>query len=156
LPPALTEVKTRHLLTVRLSVDPIFNLGATPNGDRRVAVVTGGTVTGERVQGHVLPGGSDWIVNRPDGVSALDVRLLIETNDKAQIGMTYVGLRHGPPEVMAALARGEAVEPSSYYFRITPRFETSVDRYGWINRLLAVGLGHRFPDGPVYNVFEVL
>jgi hypothetical protein len=156
LPPALTEVRTRHLVTVRLSVDPIFNLGMTPSGDRRVAVVTGGSVAGARLSGHVLPGGSDWIVNRPDGTSVLNVRLVIETDDKALIGMTYVGVRHGPPEVMAALGRGEAVDPSAYYFRTTPSFETASERYAWLNKLVAVGLGHRFPDGPLYNIFEVL
>ena len=27
---------------------------------------------------------------------------------------------------------------------------------GWINRIIAIGIGHRLADGPVYNIFEVL
>ena len=48
------------------------------------------------------------------------------------------------------------VDPTSYYFRINPLFETAAGQYDWINRVIAVGIGHRFADGPVYSVFEIL
>ena len=70
--------------------------------------------------------------------------------------MTSFGLRHGPPEVLAALARGESVDPSTYYFRTTPRFETSHTKYEFLNRLLAVASGDRRPKGPIYTVDEIL
>jgi hypothetical protein len=81
---------------------------------------------------------------------------MLETEDGALIGMRYEGLRAGPPEVLARLGRGEPVDPAEYYFRITPTFETGHPTYAWINRLVAVGQGHRPPGGPVYTVFEVL
>ncbi len=56
----------------------------------------------------------------------------------------------------AKVDQGEAVDPSAYYFRIAPEFETASERYGWINRMIAVGIGHRRPTGPVYSIFEVL
>ena len=57
---------------------------------------------------------------------------------------------------MARLSKGEAVDPAEYYFRISPLFETAAPQYAWLNNLLAVGTGHRLPDGPVYSLFEVL
>jgi hypothetical protein len=86
----------------------------------------------------------------------LDVRLTLKTEDGALIGMTYRGFRHGPPAVIERLNRGETVDPSGYYFRIAPLFETSAPRYDWLNRIICVGTGHRLPQGPVYRVFEVL
>jgi hypothetical protein len=70
--------------------------------------------------------------------------------------MTYRGLRFGPPDIMAKLEKGEVVDPASYYFRTNPVFETAAPRYDWLNRLLAVGIGHRRADGPIYSVFEIL
>ena len=70
--------------------------------------------------------------------------------------MHYNGLRHGPDEVMARLSRGEDVDPSEYYFRATPVFETSSEKYAWINRMICVATGRRIASGPIYQVFEVL
>ena len=100
--------------------------------------------------------GSDWQSVGKEGATTLDVRVVLRTKDDALICMTYRGLRHGPPEVMERIARGETVAPAAYYFRISPSFETAAEKYGWINRVLAVGVGHRRNDGPVYSIFEVL
>jgi len=89
-------------------------------------------------------------------VLVLDVRLTLRTDDEAMIYMTYRGLRHGPAEVMQRLNAGEPVDPSSYYFRMTPIFETASQRYAWLNGIVAVGVGRREPTGPVYQIHEVL
>jgi hypothetical protein len=104
----------------------------------------------------VLDGSSDWQTVRNDDSTTLNVRLVLKTEDGALIGMTYQGLRHGPADIIARIEKGEVVDPASYYFRINPLFETEAAKYDWINRVIAVGIGHRFADGPVYNVFEVL
>lgn len=150
-------IETRPLFELRLHVPHIVDIGDTPQGRRRIAVVAGGSFRGERLNGTVVaaPAG-DWIVQRGDGVTALDVRLLLRTDDGEHIYMTYRGLRHGPADVMARLAAGQPVDPSTYYFRIAPSFETSARKYEWINKLLAVGVGHREPDGPTYRIEEVL
>lgn len=80
----------------------------------------------------------------------------MRTDDDALIAMRYSGIRHGPPELMARLARGEDVDPAAYYFRITATFATSAPRYEWLNRIFAIGVGHRRADGPVYTLFEIL
>jgi hypothetical protein len=57
---------------------------------------------------------------------------------------------------MKRLSAGEAVDPSEYYFRIAPLFETASERYGWLNRVICVGLGERLAEGPRYTVYEIL
>ena len=152
----MAELRTAHLFTLTLEVAGMQPVGATPAGDRRVGLVAGGRFQGARLSGTVLPGGADWIMLRPDGATTLDVRLVLQTDDGAAIGMTYRGMRHGPPEIMDRVARGEAVPPGSYYFRTVVAFETAAPRYAWLNRIVAVGTGERPPAGPVYDVFEVL
>jgi len=115
-----------------------------------------GHFEGPRLRGRVLPGGGDWTLLRSDGVLELDLRLTLQTDDGALIHMASFGLRHGPPDVIAALARGEKVAPSSYYFRTIPRFETGHPKYAFLNGLLAVSSGDRRPEGPIYTIDEVL
>lgn len=152
----LTEIRTRHLFTLALDVASMQGIGATPAGERRVGLVAGGTFTGPSLNGKVLPGGADWIMVRGDGVTTLDVRLVLKTEDGASIGMTYRGLRHGPADVMANLSRGEPVDPDLYYFRTAVAFETAAAKYEWLNSRIFVGTGDRKPSGPVYDVYEVL
>jgi hypothetical protein len=151
----LSSVRTRHLFTMQLQLLPIVSIGQTPDGARRVGIVVGGTIVGDRVNGTVVAG-NDWQLVRPDGSVTLDVRLVCQTDRGVPLTMTYRGLRHGPREVLQRLDRGEAVDPASYYFRTAPLFETADAELGWLNGVQAIGLGHRFPEGPVYVVFEVL
>jgi hypothetical protein len=156
LPNALKAIRTRPLFVMHLDVLPLQVVGATPGAYRRIGVVPGGTFQGDRLSGVVLDGASDWQTVRKDGATTLDVRLVMKTHDDALICMTYRGVRHGPPEVVARLEKGEVVDPTSYYFRISALFETAASQYDWINRIVAVGTGHRRADGPVYGLFEVL
>jgi len=156
LPELLQSVRTRPLFVMRLDVRPLQIVGATPGAFRRVGVVPGGSFEGERLSGAVMDGGADWQAVRSDGATTLDVRLVLKTSDGALIGMTYRGLRHGPPEIIARIEKGEAVDPASYYFRIAAFFETASAKYDWLNRIVAIGIGHRRADGPIYSMFEAL
>ena len=156
LPDTLRTAETTPLFVMRLNVRKLQIVGDAPGGFRRIGVVFGGTFAGERLSGEVLDGGSDWQIVRSDGSTTLDVRLVLKAEDGALIGMTYRGIRHGPADIIARLEAGETVDPASYYFRIAPTFETASVEHGWLNRIVAVGVGHRFADGPVYSVFEVL
>lgn len=152
----MAEIRTTPLMTLKLTVNGMQAIGATPNGNRRVGLVAGGTFEGPKLKGTVLPGGADWIIARPDASTTLDVRIVLETDDGALIGMTYRGMRHGPEDVMAKVNSGEFVDPSLYYFRTAVSFETAAPRYDWLNRIIAIGTGSRPPEGPVYDIFEVL
>ena len=156
LPDALKTVSTRPLFVMRLDVRTMLIVGATPCGFRRIGVVPGGSFAGERLSGEVLDGGSDWQVVRDDGATTLNVRLVLKTEDDALICMTYQGVRHGPPDVVDKIEKGEEVDPTTYYFRINPLFETAAPKYDWLNRIVAGGIGHRQAGGPTYSVFEVL
>jgi hypothetical protein len=156
LPETLKSLRARPLFVMRLDVKSMLVVGATPGAFRRIGVVTGGSFEGERLSGQVLDGGSDWQTVRHDGATTLDVRVVLKTDEDDLIGMTYRGLRHGPPDVLKKIDAGEVVDPTSYYFRINPLFETASAKYDWINRVIAVGIGHRLADGPIYSIFEVL
>jgi Protein of unknown function (DUF3237) len=156
LPDVLQHVRTKPLFVMRLDVRKLQVVGATPGAYRRVGVVPSGVFEGERLSGEILDGGSDWQNVRNDGSTTLDVRLVLKTTDDALIGMTYRGVRQGPPGAIARLEKGEVIDPASYYFRVAPLFETDSARYAWLNNILAIGIGHRLADGPVYSVFEVL
>jgi hypothetical protein len=155
LPESLRAVRTRPLFVLREAVPPLLVVGDTPNGFRRIGLVQGGSFEGERLSGEVVSG-NDWQTVRPDSCTKLDVRLILRTTDGALIVMTYTVLRAGPPDVMEKLDKGEAPDPASYYFRMSPMFETSAKKYDWINRIISVGVGNRLADGPIYSVFEVL
>ena len=120
----MSEIKTEFLFTITLEVPPPLDLGETPYGSRRIASISGGSFEGPRLKGKVLAGGGEWLLLRRDAVLQLDVRLTLETDDVQHIYMTYKGLRHGPKDVMERFNRGEAVDPSLYYFRATPYFES--------------------------------
>ena len=149
-------MESRLLMTLKVMVVGTQKIGAVPHGTRVTAVVGGGHFEGPRLRGKVLPGAGDWTLLRADGVLELDLRLTLETDDGVPIHMTSFGLRHGPPEVIAAIARGENVDPSTYYFRATPRFEAGHPKYAFLNRLLAVSSGDRRADGPIYTIEEIL
>lgn len=147
---------SRPLMRVEVVVPPPQKLGVVPHGTRVIAPITGGVFEGPRLRGKVLPGGGDWTLLRSDGVLELDLRITLETDDGALIGMSSFGLRHGPAEVLAALSRGEPVDPSKYYFRTAPRFETSAPQYAFLNRVIAIASGDRRAGGPIYSVEEIL
>ena len=157
----MIELKSRHLFTMTITLHPTRDLGKTPAGHRRVFPVSGGEFHGERIHGSILPiVGSDLLLTRADGSSQQDVRMLLETDDgaddRALILMTYRGVRHATPEINARIARGEHVPGSEYYLRTAPFFETSSDRYAWINKIVSVAVGERRADAVVYEVFEIL
>ncbi|MCF2526306.1 DUF3237 domain-containing protein [Yinghuangia sp. KLBMP8922] len=143
------------LARFRIRVDPILDLGETPWGARRIIPIVGGSFEGPRLTGEILSGGGDWQVVHPDGAADIDTRYTLQTADGALIHLTTTGLRHGPPEVMGRLARGEAVDPAEYYFRLFLRFETSDERYAWLNRTMGVAAGMRTPDAVVYDAYTV-
>ena len=149
-------MNSRPLMTVRIAAGPAQKLGSVPHGIRSFVPVTGGDFQGPRLRGKVLPGGGDWLLLRSDGALELDLRITLETDDQALIYMTFQGLRHGPADAIAALGRGEVVDPARYYFRTVPRFETSAERYGFLNRIVTVGAGETHPDGAVHRIDEIL
>jgi hypothetical protein len=146
----------RSLFDARVELAEVVSLGQTPLGERRVINITGGTFKGDRLHGRVRPGGADWQLVRADGAADLDARYTLETATGALLQVRSQGLRHGPPEILARLAAGEAVDPARYYFRTVLRFETSATELDGLNRVIAVAHGARLPRAVQLNAFELL
>ncbi|MDB6016815.1 MAG: hypothetical protein JWR19_1304 [Pedosphaera sp.] len=155
-PESLKNINIRPLFVMHLAMKPMVVIGDTPGGFRRVGVVMGGSFEGDRLSGQVLDGGNDWQLLRRDGSTLLDVRLNLKTNDEELLTVSYRGIRHGPADVLESIDQGMEVDPSRYYFRINPLFETASKKYNWMNRVLAIGTGHRTSNGPIYSIFEIL
>jgi len=145
----------KPLFTARISLGPAQELGDAPHGRRRIIPITGGEFSGARLSGRVLAGGADWQIVRRDGVAELEARYTLQTADGALIYVANFGYRHGPPEALKKLSEGEAVDPSAYYMRTTPRFETGDPRYAWLNRLVCVASGARHAAAVTLEVYEV-
>jgi hypothetical protein len=148
-------IELAPLLRIRVTLEAIRDLGDTPLGRRRIIGITGGTFTGARLSGKVLPGGADWQIIRADGTADLDARYTLETSDGALIYVVNKGYRHGPKEVIERLAKGEDVDPALYYMRTTPWFETSAPAYAWLNRVVCLGTGARRAAAVELDFYEV-
>lgn len=154
--PMVSVTPTLQLLyTSRIDIAAPLDLGKTPRGQRRVINITGGAFAGPRLSGRILAGGADWQIVRADGIVEVDARYSLETDDGALIYIGNWGLRHGPPGVIGRLSAGERVDPSEYYFRTVPTFETGASQYAWLNGIIAVAVGERRADAVIITAYEV-
>ncbi|GAB1265058.1 hypothetical protein NBRC116493_20400 [Aurantivibrio infirmus] len=111
-------------------------------GGRRIVPITGGRFEGPNLVGTVLNVGADWIKTRADGVSELDVRVTLKTDDEALIYMSYSGI----------LSRSE----TGTYWRVVPKFETDAEKYRYLNNLIAIGIGKRIDGKTAYSIYKIL
>ena len=141
--------------TLTVSLDPIREMGTGRAGARRIIPIVGGTVTGPEINGRILNLGADWQTIFSSGLAELDTRYAMETDDGAVIEIINYGYRHGPKEVLEAVARGEAVDPASYYMRTHARLETGDPRYDWVNRTLFLGVGARHESSVKVDLYAI-
>jgi hypothetical protein len=145
----------QFLFGARVDIGRATVVGQGPHGLRRIIPILGGSFSGPRLSGRVLPGGADWQVIRPDGVVEIEARYTLETDDGALIYVCNPGIRAGSREVMDRLARGDGCEPSEYYFRTRPVFETGAERYRWLHAIVVVCAGERRPEEVLLSFYEV-
>jgi hypothetical protein len=131
------------LMRIAADVGELMTLGGGPLGERRVVAITGGSFEGPALRGTIVPGGADWQIVRADGVLDIDARYAIRTEAGALVRVVSQGYRHGAPEVLAALGRGEEVPADRYFFRTVMRFETGEPALDWLNRCIAVATAQR-------------
>jgi muconolactone delta-isomerase len=154
--PAMPRPRLRHVYRLQASLGAPLDLGDTPQGHRRIVALTGGTFAGPELAGSLLPDGSaDWQILRADGSSLGDVRYTLRTDGGALLYVQSRGLRHGPAEVLARLARGEDVAADEYTFRASAHIETSAPELAWLNDGVFVAVGARAPGAVVYDVYLV-
>jgi len=152
----MDQLAHKHLFSLTLDVDfrGMLSIGTTPAGLRRIAPVTGGKFSGDRLSGTVLPG-ADWVINRPDGVMVIDVRLALKTDDDVLIYLTYQGRFLAEPEAMSRFAKGQLLSPDEYSLAVSAKFECGDARYTWLNNVISVATGQQTAQGPVYSFFEI-
>jgi uncharacterized protein DUF3237 len=144
------------LMKLAVDVGDVVSIGTTPLGDRRVVGILGGTFEGPAMRGEVLPGGADWQIARTDGVLDLDARYVLKEQTGGLVRVVSQGYRHGPPDVLAALARGESVDPTTYFFRTIMRFESGAPPLQWLNRTIAVATAERQARRVVLSAYRLL
>ena len=149
-PPALVP-----MTQVRCEVGELVSLGAAKYGERRFVPLRGGTVAGPELNGSIVDGGVDWQVNRADGVLDIAAHYVIRADDGALIEVQSDGMRHGPPEVMARLAAGEAVPREAYFFRTVMRFTTGAPQWLRLNKVLALACGLREARLVILDVYRI-
>jgi hypothetical protein len=149
-PPALLP-----MARVRCDVGPLVSLGAAAYGERRYVPLGGGTVEGPELNGLIVEGGVDWQVHRADGVLDIAAHYVIRTVDGALVEVQSNGMRHGPPEVMARLGRGEVVARDEYFFRTVMRLQTGHPAWLHLNRVIAIAVGQREASRVILDVYRL-
>lgn len=136
------ELKYEFLFELTATLDKPIIIGQTPYGERVIYPVTGGWFEGPKIKGKVLANGGDWLTRLDSTTSKLDVRAVVETDDGELIYTYYEGFIHFKPD-------------GSYYFRTNPVFQTSSEKYKWLNHTIAVGVGKLTDTGVTYKVYAI-
>ena len=153
--PLVSELPVEHLVDLSVELEPA-QLVATPLGLRYTLIVTEGRFEGPKLSGEILPGGGDWILFGDDGIGRLDVRATMRTDDGALMHLTSGGVSRVPADAQERLEAGEKLPFAESYIRSTPKFETSDERYSWINEAVAVGYNEFSPGHIDYRIYKVL
>ena len=152
----MLELKSTYIGELKIEVTGTYMLGGTPLGQRRLDRLDKGHFKGPKIQAEIMAGGMDLLLGGSDGAVRPDVRLVLKLDDGETLLIVYRGVRHGTPEVMERIARGEQGPPNEYYLRTGLVFETASRKYDWMNRIVGVGVGRRAPGAAIYDVFEIL
>ena len=152
----MIEHRIEHLFSFNATLGTRHVVGPVGEGIRLNVYVTGGEVTGPKIQGKVLPVGGDWLTIRRDGMAVLDVRATFETHDGALIYVVYYGLTDFGEDGYENFLKGE-VSPDPRPLRICPRLSSSHSHYLWVNRTFCFGVGQSFPERQevAYDVYRV-
>jgi Protein of unknown function (DUF3237) len=131
-------------------------LGDISGAHRRIVPLTGGTFSGPELRGELVPGASaDWQIILPDGATFGDVRYTLATEHGHLLYVQSRTVRHGSPEVLARLGRGEDVDANEYTFRASTKIETAAAELDWLNKDIFISVAGRQPGGVIYEVYLV-
>jgi len=152
----LPEPRLTHVYRLEAAVGEPLAIGDVSQGNRRIVPLTGGTFTGPELNGELVSGVSaDWQTVLPDGTAIGDIRYTLRTDDGALLYVQSRSVRHGSPEVLARLARGEEVDPSEYTFRAATQIETASRELDWLNKGVFISVGARRSVGVIYDTYLV-
>ena len=152
----LPEPRLTRVYRLEATLAPPLELGETAQGHRRIVPLTGGTFSGPEISGMLLPGASaDWQTILPDGTALGDIRYTLQTDRGDLLYVQSRSIRHGSPEVLARLGRGEDVDPGEYTFRTSTRIETAASDLDWLNKGIFISVAGRQATGVIYETYLV-
>ena len=152
----LPDARLMPVYRLEATVGPPLELGQTARGHRRIVPLIGGTFSGPELAGTLVPGASaDWQTILPDGTALGDIRYTLQTHGGDLLYVQSRSVRHGSPEVLARLARGEDVDASEYTFRTATQIETAAGALDWLNKGVFISVGGREPAGVLYETYLV-
>jgi hypothetical protein len=121
--------KAEPVFQLQVLCSPPVPVGVMRGGNALMIPIIGGTVSGERLSGDVLPGGADWAIRRENGLFTVDARYAIRASDGTIIqvfnGCTSrmaIGKGGGPPVMVTS-----------------PRFIAPEGAHEWLNYGVFVG-----------------
>ncbi len=152
----LPDPRLTHVYRLEATLAQPLDLGVTAQGHRRIVPLTGGTFTGLEINGSLLPGASaDWQILLPDGTALGDLRYTLQTDDGDLLYVRSRGVRHGRPEVLARLGRGDDVDASEYTFRTATQIETAAPDLDWLNKGVFISVAGRQATCVIYETYLV-
>lgn len=151
------EVGLEEIFSISIKVDAPIVVGQDDIvGRRQLIPILSGEVTGNGFNGKVLPGGIDSQIIRPDGKCELSARYAIALEDDTTIYIENNGIRTVPDEYVEDVRSGKFVDPSAYYFRTVPTFETYNSKYKWMMNYMFVCYATRLPENVLLKFYKVL
>jgi hypothetical protein len=152
----LPEPRLTKIFRLEATLGEVLDLGNVAQGKRRIVPQTGGIFAGPELNGTLVPGASaDWQIVLPDGTALADIRLTLRTDRGDLLYVRSQGVRHGDPEVLARLGRGEVVDASEYVFRTSTQIETAAPDLDWLNKGVFISVGARQARGVIYEIYLV-
>lgn len=153
----LPAPQLEHVCDLAVTIAAPVEVGHTPAGLRRMIPITGGTVTGPRLNGKVMAGGADFQLILNGGTQAhLDARYVIELDDGSRVFVQNTALRVASLENSQRIMNGQPVDPSAVYFRCQPKLEATTPEWDWLSESQFIGTGRRAPDGVFLSFYRVL
>jgi hypothetical protein len=152
----LPEPRLTLVYRLEAALGAALDLGEVSQGRRRIVPQIGGTFAGPVLNGKLLPGVSaDWQIVLPDGTAIVDIRYTLQTDEGALLYVQSRGVRHGSPDVLERLARGDDVDASEYTFRTSTQIETASRELDWLNKGVFISVGGRLQGSVIYETYLV-
>jgi len=152
----LPEPRLTKIYRLEASLGQPLDLGSIAQGRRRIVPLVEGTFSGPELRGTLVPGVSaDWQIILADGTALGDIRYALRTDRGDLLYVQSRSVRHGSPEVLARLGRGEDVDASEYTFRTSTQIETAAADLDWLNKGVFVSVGGRQPGAAIYETYLV-
>ena len=130
------QIELEYLMTLHADLDPphIIDTGS------RIVNIKGGWADGPKIKAKAIAPGADWLQILPSGVTRIDVRPTMVTDDEQLIFVSYNGVIAHSEQSAAKMASGTPISHvDAACFVVAPTFRTGEEEYAWLDRVQAAG-----------------